>query len=102
MNMTIKNDYIIYEVSYMNKIIYIGMGEHGRELHVLSGKSNNPKLNELFFKDGENIKVLVIREGLTKDEALESERDFIMAAEPEFNIQHNQKNHKVKKFRKYT
>ncbi len=95
-------NYIIYEVTYKNKIVYIGSGLVGRELHVKSGKSCNPKLNELFFKDPDNMLVTVIRENLTQDESLEYEKDFIMASEPEFNIQHNQKNHKVKKFRKFT
>lgn len=102
------NIYEVYEVTYKGKIVYIGSGEgavgskKARHEHVKSGKSSNVKLNELFFKDAENIKVIVLRENLSKDEALETERDFIMASEPEFNIQHNQKNHKVKKFRKYT
>ena len=104
--MSVKEDnYEVYEVTYKGRVVYIGSGLGGlkaRHLHVMSGHSHNPKLNELFFKDPDNIKVTVLREGLSQDEALESEKDFIMASEPEFNIIHNQKNHKVKKFRKFT
>lgn len=96
------NNYVVYEVCYLGKCVYIGSGEKGRENHALSGKSSSVKLNELFFKDKENMSVLVLRDGLSKEESLELERDFIMANEPEFNIQHNHKNKKVKKFRKYT
>lgn len=97
-----EENYIVYEVTYNRKVVYIGSGISGREQHVKSGKSSNPKLNELFFKDPDNIIVTVLREGLSREESLEYEKDFIMASEPEFNIQHNQKNHRVKKFRKFT
>ena len=42
------------------------------------------------------------KEGLSQEDALESEKEFIMASEPEFNVVHNQKNNKSRKFRKYT
>lgn len=101
--MSVKEDnYEVYEVTYKGKCVYLGSGLKGRSSHVKSGHSHNPKLNELFFKDPDNIKVTVLREGLSQEEALETEKDFIMASEPEFNIIHNQKNHKVKKFRKFT
>lgn len=96
------DNYIVYEVLYHKKTVYIGMGLIDRYLHCKSGKSHNPKLNELFFKDGENMEVNVICENLSKEEALEKEYDFIQAYEPEFNIIHNPKNRKIKKFRKYT
>lgn len=96
------SNYVVYEVCYKGKCVYIGSGEKGRENHALSGKSSSAKLNELYFTDKENISILVLRENLTKEESMELEKDFIMANEPEFNIQHNNKNKKVKKFRKYT
>ena len=95
-------NYIVYEVTYKNKIVYIGSGIKGRENHVKSGKSGNVKLNELFFKDGDNMEVNVICENLSKEDAMEKEKDFISAYEPEFNIIHNPNNRKIKKFRKYT
>lgn len=98
-----ENTYIVYEVLYKKRTVYIGIGSSvERAKHPKSGKSNNPKLNELFFKDGENMEVNIIYENLSKDEAMEKERDFIAAYEPEFNIQHNPRNRKVKTFRKYT
>lgn len=100
--MNIENNYIVYEVKYKDELVYIGSGKTGREQHVLSGKSNNVNLNRLYFADPENVTILVIRENLTKEEAIESERDFIMAAEPKFNTIHNPKNRKIKAFRKYT
>lgn len=95
-------NYIVYEVQYKNKIVYIGSGLKGREEHVKSGCSGNKDLNKLYFEDGKNVDVIILREGLTKEESLETEKDFIMASEPIYNKQHNQKNHKIKKFRKYT
>ena len=95
------DNYEVYEVTYKGRVVYIGSGLGGlkaRHLHVMSGASHNVKLNELFFKDAENMKVLVLREGLSQEEALESEKEFIMASQPEFNITHNKKT----KFRKYT
>lgn len=95
-------NYIVYEVRYKGKTVYIGSGLSGRESHVKSGCSGNKDLNRLFFEDGTNVEVVVLREGLSKTESLDTEKDFIMASEPIYNKQHNQKNHKVKKFRKYT
>jgi excinuclease UvrABC nuclease subunit len=90
--------YEVYEVTYKGRVVYIGAGLKGRSAHAKSGASHNVKLNELFFKHAENMKVLVLREGLSQEEALESEKEFIMASQPEFNITHNKKT----KFRKYT
>lgn len=95
--------YIVYEVLYKKRTVYIGIGsDPKRYLHAKSGKSHNPKLNELFFKDGDNMEVNVICENLSKEDAMEKEKDFISAYEPEFNIIHNPNNRKIKKFRKYT
>lgn len=96
------DNYEVYEVTYKGRVVYIGAGLMGRSSHCKSGASHSAKLNELFFKDGDNMVVTVLREGLSQEESLESEKDFILASEPEFNITHNQKNNKVKKFRKYT
>lgn len=102
MSEVIESNYIVYEVTYKKRVVYIGMGEPGRENHAMSGASGNKHLNELYFRDKENMAVHVLRTDLTKEEALDCERDFIMASEPEFNTIHNQKKYKVKKFRKYT
>ena len=41
--------------------------------------------------------VTVIREGLTKEESLEIEKEFIQATEPKFNKVHTNRHRKVKK-----
>ena len=93
------NTYEIYEVLYNGIPIYIGSGEQDqRHKHVKSGKSHNPKLNELFFTDPDNILVQVLREGLTKEESLEYEKEYIQAINPEYNIVHTRKNKKVGKY----
>lgn len=78
-------DYVVYEVTYKDKIVYIGSGIRSRADHPVSGKSNNVELNRLYFTDPENLKVTIIREGLTKEESLEMEKGFIMATEPVYN-----------------
>lgn len=94
--------YIIYEVLHNNKVVYIGSGLPERYEHCMSGKSSSAGLNELFFTDRGNMKVQIIREGLTKKESLEYEKDFIQASQPLYNIQHTDKGKKIKKFRKFT
>lgn len=78
-------DYVVYEVAYKDKVVYIGSGTKDRSLHPVSGKSNNVELNRLYFTDPDNLKVTIIREGLTKEESLEMEKGFIMATEPIYN-----------------
>lgn len=90
-------DYIIYEVLHNQKVVYIGSGKIGRELHCMSGHSHNVELNKLFFTEPENMKVQVIREGLSKEESLEIEKEFIQATEPKFNKTHTNRNRKIKK-----
>lgn len=90
-------DYIIYEVTYKNKVVYIGSGKPGREEHCLSGHSHNPELNKLFFTEPEHMKVTVLRENLTKEESLEMEKEYIQATEPKFNKVHTNRNRKIKK-----
>ena len=90
-------DYIIYEVTHNFRTVYIGSGKIGREQHCLSGHSHNPELNKLFFTEPENMRVTVIREGLTKEESLEMEKEYIQATEPQFNKVHTNRNRKIKK-----
>lgn len=84
--MRMSEEYIVYEVLYEGRTVYIGSGLPGRELHAKSGCSHNAGLNKLFFTDPDNMIVNIIREGLTRDESLEAEKGFIQATEPEFNI----------------
>lgn len=78
--------YIIYEVRYKGIPVYIGSGLPDRYLHVKSGKSHNAELNKLFFTDPDNIVVQVLREGLSKEESLKTEQEYIEAYEPQYNI----------------
>lgn len=93
-----KEIYEIYEVLYNGIPVYIGSGKEGRHLHTKSGKSHNPKLNELFFNDPDNIVVQVLRTGLSKEESLEYEKEYIQAIHPEYNIVHTPRNKKVGKY----
>lgn len=88
-------DYIVYEVRYNGIPIYIGSGKVGREEHVRSGCSHNSDLNKLFFTDPDNIVVTVIRDNLTKEESLQSEKEFIEAYEPQFNVVYTQRHSKA-------
>lgn len=90
--------YIVYEVLYNGIPVYIGSGLPDRIEHAKSGKSHNPKINQLFFKDPDNIVVQILREGLTKEESLELEKEYIQAIHPEFNIVHTKRNKKVGKY----
>lgn len=80
--------YIIYEVLYKGVPIYIGSGLPDRYLHAKSGASHVPALNKLFFEDGDNLIVNIIRDGLTKEESLEYEKEYIQALQPSLNTVH--------------
>ena len=73
-----------------NKIVYrgydqnghlrhIGEGKPNRHLHVNSGASHNVKINEHFFLYGE-MKIEIIKEGLSKVEALAFEKMLLNQA----------------------
>lgn len=89
------DNYIIYEVQYKGRTVYIGSGAPERYNHAVSGKSHVVDLNRLYFTDPENLKVTVIREGLTKDESLEYEKEYIQAIEPIYNTVHTRRNKKT-------
>lgn len=95
-------DYIVYEVTYKGKVVYIGSGKRedngkSRADHVKSGKSHNVDLNRLFFTDPDNMQVTIIRENLTKEESLEMEKGFIQATEPMYNKALTSRSRKVNK-----
>lgn len=83
-----ENLHIVYEVRLNNKPIYIGSGIKGREAHAMSGASHNPKLNEYYFTQKDNMSVVVLRDDLTKTESLELEKEYIQAIDPECNKVH--------------
>ena len=96
-------DYIVYEVLYLNKCVYIGSGSLSkkRHEHAKSGKSHNPDLNRLYFTDPDNMVVNIIREGLTKQESLEMEKEYIQATEPIYNKALTSRTRKVHKHRRF-
>ena len=94
-----QDNYIVYEVIYKGIPVYLGSGLPDRVDHCKSGKSHSPQLNELFFTDPINMVVQILRDGLTKEESLEMEKEYIQATQPKFNIVHTDRNKKVGKRR---
>ena len=71
---------IVYRVyDFEGQLRYIGEGKPERHLHVNSGASHNVKINEHFFLHGE-MKVGIIKEGLSKIEALAFEKMLLNQA----------------------
>ena len=71
---------IVYRVyDHEENLRYIGEGKPDRHLHVNSGVSHNVKINEHFFLHGE-MKVEIIKEGLSKIEALAFEKMLLNQA----------------------
>lgn len=60
-----------------------------------TGSSHNPELNKLFFTVPHELVVIIIREGLSKEESLEMEKGFIQAISPELNIVYTNKHSKA-------
>ena len=84
--------YEIYKVSYKGQVVYVESGLQGvRHLHAKSGASHIPALNKLYFEDGDNMIVNILRDGLTKEESLEYEKEYIQAIKPEMNTVHTGK-----------
>ena len=79
--------YIVYEVRLKGRAVYIGSGLPGREKHTL-GASSNAKLNELYVLNKEDMETVVLRTGLTKQESLDLEKEYIIASDPLCNTQH--------------
>ena len=83
------NEYEVYVAkSIKGEPLYVGQGLRGRHLHCLSGFSHSKLLNRYYFNNGEDssMKVEVLKDGLSKQEALEEERRLISVLNPKFNI----------------
>lgn len=83
------NEYEVYVAKSMkDEPLYVGQGLRGRHTHCLSGFSHSKLLNRYYFNNGEgsSMKVEVLKEGLSKQEALEEERYLISVLNPKFNI----------------
>ena len=83
------NEYEVYVAkSIKGEPLYVGQGLKGRHVHCLSGFSHSKLLNRYYFNNGEDssMKVEVLKEGLSRQEALEEERYLINVLNPKFNI----------------
>lgn len=70
------NGHYVY-ACYVNGVVkYIGMGKGQRFKHCKSGKSSCVELNRDFF-NGENMETVIVRDGMTRDEALMVESTII-------------------------
>lgn len=86
-----EDNYIIYEVLHNGIPIYIGSGKPDRYLHAKSGTSHIPELNKLFFEDADSLVVNILRDGLSKEDSLEFEKEYIQAIKPTMNTVHTGK-----------
>ena len=99
--MTVDNTYIVYQVLYKGRVVYVGSGLPDRHLHTQSGCSHNLQLNKLFFTESQFMTTTIIREGLSKKESLELELSYIKATQPIYNITGtNQHGNKITQGRK--
>lgn len=77
--------YVYIATDEANTIIYIGSGKGERYKHVTSGISHNKMLNKLYFS-GETLSVNAYRVDLTKNEAMELERQLTEFTNPAANL----------------
>lgn len=86
-----KNCYYVYQLTYDNRVLYIGSGKGSRIAHVLSCKSHNSCLNRfsaLGWVD-DKLELVKISENLSQAESLVVEKDKICSLQPLFNTVHN-------------
>ena len=71
-------DHVVYIVRDVEGVVrYIGEGTRDRPAHVTSGVSSNYKINEYFFTVSKDLKVEIVRENLTKAQAVAIEKFLI-------------------------
>lgn len=73
----IPGQYYVYICYYKGVPVYIGKGKGDRINHCISGKSTSPKLNELYFKDRDNLSVKKVKENTHNGHAKHVERELI-------------------------
>lgn len=93
-NINEKDLYIVYIVRHRDKVMYIGSGKRGRELHCTSGISHCYELNELHFNK-KKMDVEVVNTFSTKEDSLSKEKELIDLYWPLFNISSNASNAKA-------
>lgn len=69
--------YAVYRGEGFEDLIYIGKGVKDRWLHTISGRSHVKELNQEYFT-GAQIKVCIVKDGLTESEASCMESHLIL------------------------
>lgn len=77
--------YEVYVCIYNDEVLYVGHGKLGRHFHCNSGTSHVYELNEIHFRDKENIFVRVVRDFEDKNAAMVEEMRLIKNLRPKFN-----------------
>lgn len=83
-------EYYVYTVTHENDIVYVGKGTGKRLEHVLSGKSHNYGLNDLYFKNkylNTSLPLVsIVKYFESSTEALAYEKYLIYEHMPIFNV----------------
>lgn len=74
----------IYVAKLDGQIIYVGQGFGKRYLHCKGGWSHNVELNRLYF-EGRDVVVEIYKDGISKAEATELEKNLISTLKPYCN-----------------
>lgn len=77
--------YEVYVCIYNDEVLYVGHGKLGRHFHCNSGTSHVYGLNEMHFRDKENILVTVVGNFEDKNAAMVEEMRLIKKLRPKFN-----------------
>jgi hypothetical protein len=85
MSKSIENNKVVYVCKYQGDIMYIGMGEQGRQHHLTSGISNVYEANIYHFL-GWELDVEVIAKGLEREYAKQMEHGLINEHRPPWNV----------------
>lgn len=86
--------YYVYFVRVNDRIVYVGKGSGDRYKHAVSGSSSVPELNRHFFS-GDKIEVFQVYSGLSEEDALYYESEFV------YVLKYHTSNLYNKKFKKY-
>ena len=75
----VKNNYYVYVCKYGESIVYVGKGTGDRLNHCTSGRSSNPKLNELAYGTEVKLTVEKVADKLTAEMAAALEESYMKA-----------------------
>lgn len=77
-------NHVVYIGRIKDEIVYVGHGKYGRQDHLNSGVSHLYQANKAHFK-GLVIDIELHSEGISKEEAVETERKLIQELNPLWN-----------------